>query len=306
MPTAAFLSPHLDDAAFSCGGLMARLANADWQVVHVTLFAATVPDPSGFALECQLDKGLELDVDYMSLRRDEDREFTGRIGASEVVHGPFPEAPHRGYSSPEALFGSILEEDSVFEPLCSYLRALLREHAPELLVAPQAVGEHVDHVQLAKAVADVSSLETCPPLVWYRDAPYVIEHPDAHSPFPHIGNLDPLAINIEPVLQQKLSAAAAYESQLELQFARRFSDREWASTDSHGAGNRDSENCETRGTGEIAMRRALSHLAREEGRRVQPGSEGRNLHDHVPGREGGPLPAERFRADTGVTRLLDV
>ena len=72
MPTALALSPHLDDAAFSCGGTLARLAGAGWRVVVATAFTATVPEPSGFALACQLDKGLAPEVDYMALRRDED------------------------------------------------------------------------------------------------------------------------------------------------------------------------------------------------------------------------------------------
>ena len=74
-PVALALSPHLDDAVFSCGGTLARLAGAGWRVVVATLFAASVPDPTGFALACQTDKGLAPDVDYLALRRDEDAAF---------------------------------------------------------------------------------------------------------------------------------------------------------------------------------------------------------------------------------------
>ena len=50
MPTALALSPHLDDAAFSCGGLLATLAESGWRVVMATLFTGSVPDPQGFAV----------------------------------------------------------------------------------------------------------------------------------------------------------------------------------------------------------------------------------------------------------------
>ncbi len=73
MPTALALSPHLDDAVFSAGGLLASLAAQGWRVVMATTFTQSVPDPKGFALACQLDKGLGPEVDYMALRRDEDR-----------------------------------------------------------------------------------------------------------------------------------------------------------------------------------------------------------------------------------------
>jgi LmbE family N-acetylglucosaminyl deacetylase len=72
MPRAVALSPHLDDAAFSCGGTLARLAQAGWEVAVCTAFTLSVPNPSGFALACQLDKGLPPEADYMAIRRAED------------------------------------------------------------------------------------------------------------------------------------------------------------------------------------------------------------------------------------------
>ena len=285
---------------------MARLADANWQVVHATLFAATVPDPSGFALRCQLDKGIGADVDYMALRRDEDRVFAEQVGASNVVHGPFPEAPHRGYSSPDALFGSIRDDDSVLDPLCSYLRALLREHNPDLLALPQAIGGHVDHVQLVHAVGRMESLNTCPPLVWYRDAPYVIEHLDALSPFPRVRTCSPLAVDVEPVLRQKLNGAAAYESQLGRQFAHRFSDRDWAPAESQPSSNRGGATPkEDHGTGHAIMRRALTYLAQEEACRIQGDVHGASSQGSVSNRERAPSAVERFRGTADAARRLD-
>ena len=308
MPTIVFLSPHLDDAAFSCGGLMARLADAEWHVVHATLFTETVPDPSGFALECQLDKGIGEEVDYMALRRDEDHTFAERIGASSIVHGPFPEAPHRGYSSPDALFGPVRGDDPVVEPLCDYLRTLLQRHAPDLLVSPQAIGGHVDHVQLVNAVSRVASLDLCPPVVWYRDAPYAIDHPRTDSPFSHVSELDPIAVSIGPVLQRKIDGAAAYASQLELQFARRFSSRDWDLSSFWPDDDHQENHRENRQEGENAMRRALSRLAFEEARRTEGSTEG-DISDASP-RDRSSLcsddlsAAERFRGDADATKIL--
>ena len=82
MPHALALSPHLDDAAFSCGGTLARLAAAGWRVTLCTAFTRSVPDPTGFALACQLDKGLGPEVDYMALRRAEDDAACAALGAT--------------------------------------------------------------------------------------------------------------------------------------------------------------------------------------------------------------------------------
>ena len=96
MPTALALSPHLDDAVFSCGGLLAALVDAGWDVTLATVFTATKLPASGFALACQIDKGLSPDVDYMALRRAEDREAAAILGIADVRHQDLAEAPHRG------------------------------------------------------------------------------------------------------------------------------------------------------------------------------------------------------------------
>ncbi|MEK8106267.1 PIG-L family deacetylase [Micromonospora sp. M12] len=104
------VSPHLDDAVFSIGGTLAALVAAGWTVRVVTCFTASVPEPSPFALACQLDKGLAADVDYMALRRAEDRAACALLGV-EPVHLPLAEAPHRGYPDPAALFAGVRADD---------------------------------------------------------------------------------------------------------------------------------------------------------------------------------------------------
>ena len=80
MPSALFVSPHLDDVAFSCAGTAIRMAQEGWEVTVATVFTQSVLHPKGFALACQLDKGLGADEDYMALRRAEDRVFCNRAG----------------------------------------------------------------------------------------------------------------------------------------------------------------------------------------------------------------------------------
>ena len=100
------VSPHLDDAAFSAGATLAALADAGHDVVVVTVFTGSVPDPTGFALACQTDKGLAPDVDYMALRRAEDAAAQAVLGTAPV-HLPLREAPHRGYGSAPELFAGV-------------------------------------------------------------------------------------------------------------------------------------------------------------------------------------------------------
>ena len=89
--TALFLSPHLDDVAFSCGGTLLRLTDDPrWRVVLCTIFTASVPDPQGFALRCQTDKGIPAETDYMALRRAEDAAYATFANVHDTQHWALP------------------------------------------------------------------------------------------------------------------------------------------------------------------------------------------------------------------------
>jgi len=204
------LSPHLDDAAFSCGGTLALLAARGWRVVVATAFTASVPHPTGFALECQRDKGLPDEADYMALRRAEDLAACAALGA-EAIHLPFAEAPHRGYADARALFGALREDDGVVPGLAAALRAL---PASALWLLPQAIGGHVDHLRLREAAA-LARPPGMPVLHW-EDWPYAAR--------PHSHPARPVALDHLPALAVAGDAAArrlaclAYATQLGFQF----------------------------------------------------------------------------------------
>lgn len=199
MPHALAFSPHLDDAAFSCGGTLARLAQAGWEVTVCTVFTRSVPHPTGFALACQTDKGLGAEVDYMALRREEDRSACAALGARPLWLD-WPEAPHRGYHTAAALFGALHDSDPT--PTLPDLQA-------DLLLAPQAVGGHVDHVLLARALRNETR-----PILWWTDFPYATR-PDAARPV----DLSALPEHrVRGDAPARLAACAAYSTQIGYQF----------------------------------------------------------------------------------------
>lgn len=210
--TALFISPHLDDVVFSCGGTLAALADRGWRTVMVTAFTATVLPVEGFALACQLDKGLSPDVDYMALRRAEDREAAGILGVNDLRWLGLPEAPHRGYGSAPELFAALHGDDDVWRPLAAQLRALLAELRPDQVFAPQGLGSHVDHRQTIRAVTETASEI---PVAWYRDTPYAIRNPAAA---PLVDAPAAATLPIGDTLARKIAAACAYRSQVGFQF----------------------------------------------------------------------------------------
>lgn len=214
MKTALFLSPHLDDVAFSCGGLAALLADAGWRTVLATAFTRSVVPATGFALACQLDKGLAPDVDYMALRRAEDLIAAERLGFDEVVWLDLPEAPHRGYESAAELFADLRADDDVVTTLTGCFQQLQASYQPDLVLAPQGLGGHVDHRQVIAAVLAAIPLAR---IAFYRDTPYAIRAPDA-SAAPSIPQDTHVRVSIAAALDRKIGAAQAYASQIGFQF----------------------------------------------------------------------------------------
>jgi LmbE family N-acetylglucosaminyl deacetylase len=217
MPTALALSPHLDDAAFSCGGLLASLAADGWHVVMATLFTGSVPDPTGFALACQLDKGLPAEVDYMALRRDEDIEAAAALGIAPPVHLAFREAPHRGYGSAPELFAETRADDGIAADLAPAIAGLIAAERPDLILAPQAIGGHVDHVQTVRALR---SLAGEAPVLWWRDFPYTVREAAPKEPLAALfAALAEPTMRLDPAAQaRKRASCAAYASQVGFQF----------------------------------------------------------------------------------------
>ncbi|MGB7405183.1 MAG: PIG-L family deacetylase [Pacificimonas sp.] len=202
--TVLAVSPHLDDAIFSLGGYLSRRAAAGDRVIVATVFTGNVAQPQGFALACQLDKGLPPDVDYMALRREEDRQACTLIGA-EPVHLNFLEAPHRGYDSAVALFERPRQENKLESMIADSLGELVQRHKPGKIYGPKAIGGHVDHFLVAHILAEHFAVRC------WADYPYTNRadwNSDAYAPIELSGD--------EAAL--KLAAADAYATQVAFQF----------------------------------------------------------------------------------------
>ncbi len=216
-PCALFVSPHLDDVAFSCGALAVLLADAGWRTVLATVFTRSVVPARGFALACQLDKGLGAEVDYMALRRDEDRAAARILGFSECLHLDLEEAPHRGYGSAAELFAGVRGDDAAWRHVAELVGGLAGRVAPALVLAPQGLGGHADHLQVVRAVRAAVVEAGRAPVWWYRDTPYAIRHGDGPVPAALSGCAG-VAVAAGAAMARKLAAACAYRSQIGFQF----------------------------------------------------------------------------------------
>jgi len=217
MRTLLILSPHLDDAAFSISPLLLEMS-ANHRITVATPFAGSVKQPKGFALDCQLDKGLGPQVDYMKLRRSEDAQWAEKICA-EVIHGDLKEAPHRGYESAADLFSGIHSADSIGPELQAWLSAIAESLSPNLILLPLGIGGHVDHLWL-RQVTEATSPDLAS-LVYYCDQPYCakIGLTPTDPALAETRGLEDLKLTPDPpALRGALEATEAYKSQIPFQF----------------------------------------------------------------------------------------
>jgi LmbE family N-acetylglucosaminyl deacetylase len=213
MASHVYLSPHLDDAVISCGGLIARQTANDETVTVITVCAGDTPvgELTPFAVELHRRWGGA--GSPIAARRAEDRMACGRLGAM-AMHLEVPDAVYRRdsgaplYPEESSLFGSLNPADA---DLVTRLAALLEDKCPEQarLYCPSVLGGHVDHRLTRMAVERLGR-----PLWYYQDMPYAARGgvlPADLSLPTGITTAVPLA---DEEVQQWIDAIGEYRSQL--------------------------------------------------------------------------------------------
>src|SRR4051794_20848991 len=128
-----YLSPHLDDAALSCGGAIARHANDGARVLVVTLCTAAPPPEGPFSTLAQAEhRGWGLaPAEVISTRLREDDLALARLDADPYRAGLLDAIYRRpdAYNTRDALFG-IPAPDDVLLYSTRQLIAALHSRAP--------------------------------------------------------------------------------------------------------------------------------------------------------------------------------
>jgi LmbE family N-acetylglucosaminyl deacetylase len=174
-----YLSPHFDDAAYSCGGLIWEQVHAGMKVEIWTICAGSIPDRPLSPFARELHSRWNTGPEAVSARFEEDRRACHRLGA-ESRYMDIPDCIYRFRKLADGeqpliqgesdLTGTNPEEDLIAE-----LAARLASELPPktTVVSPVALGSHVDHL-LTRAAAEASGY----PLYYYPDYPYVLRCPN--------------------------------------------------------------------------------------------------------------------------------
>ena len=214
-----FLSPHLDDVVYSCGGFIWDLTDAG-QDVEVWTICAADPLPgslSPFAASLHSDWGLAENA--YQIRREEDQLAMQILGAQSRYFS-FLDCIYRQssggeyfYDSEEAIFGGLdVRESGLIDDLTADLESELP--GDSRVIAPLGIGNHVDHELTRKAANRLSRSAS-----YYADYPYAREA-EGREILNFISSSDEWSAETFPVSEAGISrwvqASLAYESQLSI------------------------------------------------------------------------------------------
>jgi LmbE family N-acetylglucosaminyl deacetylase len=181
------LSPHLDDAVFSCGALLGCLAGRQ-RIIVVSVFTAAAPPPWSWPARRALRALETTDAEELfGRRRAEDLEVLEELGV-EAVHLGFADALFRraagdgrargrgrGRGRPayrtfrfDAARGRVASCDAgLAAEVGARSDQITRGRGAGVVLAPLAIGRHVDHLITRRAAAGLG-LRT----IYYSDFPY--------------------------------------------------------------------------------------------------------------------------------------
>lgn len=214
-----FLSPHLDDAALSCGGQIAQATRSGAKVLVISVFTADAPSGELSPLASELHAMWGAGENPFPERRREDRQSCAILGA-DCQHWNFSDAIYRRdgagrwlYPSRQALFGKLDKADDLLVQELSRCLAALSGLAVR---GPMAIGGHVDH-RLVRAALEAAAL---PGLELYEDYPYARSRKQRLLARGLSLGWSSRALALSPEdLEAKVAAISAFASQLGSAFA---------------------------------------------------------------------------------------
>lgn len=211
-----YLSPHLDDAVLSAGGLIHAQAASGTPVEIWTLMAGL---PQGnelpeFAQAMHRVWGFGTVKEAIETRRAEDDHAAAEVGATSVQF-EFLDCIYRRGRDGQPLYSDVripIQPDDADLPARIAQAITLRLRPDDILICQFGIGRHVDHV-IVRAAAELLHR----PLVYDADMPYLLNHPDELRPN-LAGLVETLHAVSEADLQCWIAGIERYASQVDSVF----------------------------------------------------------------------------------------
>jgi len=209
-----YLSPHLDDVTFSCGGTICVHQAQGLHTLIVTLFAGDPQPPfSPLAQACHQLWQVPEGVSPYQARKKEDEQAMLALSV-DYIWLNWPEAIYRDPDLAELSdinsYDVEFQRDPLFPTLCHWLADLHAAYPDAKVVAPLRVGGHRDHCMVFQAALSTLDHTT---LLFFEDFPYAAYLPEEATELAKASHLAPLEVDVTLYLEQRIHAASFYQSQ---------------------------------------------------------------------------------------------
>ncbi|MBS9426024.1 PIG-L family deacetylase [Photorhabdus caribbeanensis] len=222
-----FLSPHLDDAALSAGGLIHKLVSENQKVIILTFFTEYDENLTSHYLRSEHNDNMNSFIELYSKRAGEDIDFCNKLSAIPI-HGKILDCIYRTDQYGEPMYknsamiykGQIHKSDYASDMAQELIDKILLNYQPDYIYAPLGIGRHVDHIIINNLVHNIKDSRKFKILL-YEDFPYVlgeypIVNPDSlENALLRNNKFDKRAILVDIDLNEKAQNILFYETQLE-------------------------------------------------------------------------------------------
>ncbi len=220
------LSPHFDDAVFSCGGTIHQLVAAGEKVDVRTVMAGTPPRLPDTSFVHELHARWEEGSAPVQARLQEDDAALQRLGAGASRMVSWFDCVYRMtragaalYPDEASIFGEINPNDTIAQLLPTIVLSV--RDVPRYIYAPLGVGHHVDHQIVRNWGITLKQYYPWVALKFYEEYPYTQDPQAVDNALSLLQQAHPaLNIKLETVslteadVQGKLDAIACYKSQI--------------------------------------------------------------------------------------------
>jgi len=207
-----YLSPHLDDAVLSAGGLIYEQANSGTPV-EIWSFMAGVPSDTEYSPFAQVQHyqwGFSTAEETFLARREEDKLAASLVGA-KTLHFDFLDCIYRRDENGEWPYYDIyLPPHEMDADLPRQIADVIspRLKPDDKLVCQLSVGSHIDHI-LVRQAAELLDRN----LIYDIDFPYIFTKPEELAP-KSARMQENVHLVTESGLKSWKEAVLAYKSQL--------------------------------------------------------------------------------------------
>ncbi len=237
-----FLSPHLDDVVYSCGGTLGVQVSTGLRPLVITVFGG-IPLPtielSPFAAEIHRETGFRQNAQIaVTTRREEDARALEYLNA-DYLWLDYLDAIYRGtpayYTQESQLIGGEVHPGDLWiDRELAQALVTLHDRLPDAVwYAPLGVGRHVDHQIVSSAIDRL--IQRGANVKLYEDFPYILAKDALEERLNEFGGtLEPALVEMSEMLHLRQEASEMYSSQIQLNFGDKASMFQSMDDYSHG------------------------------------------------------------------------